>query len=592
MWIDSFFQWLLISSLMGCILTLVILLFKFIFGRWMSAGWHYGLWLFLIIKLLIPFGPASSLSVFAVLNYLSGQIPAVASVPADTVAKVHRYLNSSAERSMADPAGDYSLSVSKNPHFRLLFWIWLAGVVLWSLYLVLQNRRTVKLLKNKEPVRDKSVLQLFESCQKTVGIRDKIQLFYTDQVQIPVLYGIFAPMLLLPRNISGQLSSEQLRYIFLHELAHYKRKDPLVNLGMSLLKIIHWFNLVVSFAFYHMRQDREAATDSLALSYLSAKEYRSYGDTIIFFLSNISLLKPITLGFLDHKTGIKRRISNIAFYHRDSIRQRLLGGILFVLVGCFLLTSASGSSTTGYYTKPVTNPEKVDLSECFRGYQGSFVLLAQDPYKFIIYNETKARERVSPDSTYKIYAALMGLENGVLQNADTELKWDQTIYPFDVWNRNHSLRSAMAYSVNWYFEQVNQRIGEDKIQRGLRRMAYGNADISGGVKDFWAESSLKISPIEQVLELKKLDTYELPYSHRSIDEVKEIIHISQSGQGTLSGKTGTGMVNQQNSRGWFVGYVGKTEHRYYFSTYIQGSDADGKKAKEITLKILKNKNLY
>jgi bla regulator protein BlaR1 len=589
--IDSFFQWLLVSSFTGCILTLVILLVQWILGRRMSAGWHYGLWLFLIMKLLIPFGPESSLSVFTALNYLSGQIPAVASASADTAAKVHRYLNSSVERSMADPVGDYSLSVSKNPYFRLLFWVWFAGVVLWSLYLILQNRHTVQLLKNKEPVRDKLVLRLFESCQKTVGIRGTIKLFYTDRVQIPVLYGVFAPSLLLPGNISGQLSLEQLRYIFLHELAHYKRKDPQVNLGISLLKIIHWFNLVVSFAFYHMRQDREAATDSLALSYLNAEEYRSYGQTIIFFLSNISSPKMITVGFLDHKIGIQRRISKIAFYHQASTRQRLLGGILFILVGCFLLTSASESPTTGYYTKPATSLEQVDLSEYFRGYQGSFVLLAQDPYKLTIYNEAKARERVSPDSTYKIYAALMGLENGVLQNADTELKWDQTVYPFDVWNRNHSLRSAMAYSVNWYFEQVNQRIGEDKIQRGLRRMAYGNADISGGVKDFWAESSLKISPIEQVLELKKLDTYELPYSHRSIDGVKEIIHIFQPDQGGLSGKTGTGTVNQQNIRGWFVGYLGKLGQRYYFATYIEGSDADGKKAKDITLKILKGKSL-
>jgi bla regulator protein BlaR1 len=185
----------------------------------------------------------------------------------------------------------------------------------------------------------------------------------------------------------------------------------------------------------------------------------------------------------------------------------------------------------------------------------------------------------------------MGLENKVLRDADTELKWDKTIYPFEVWNRNHSLRSAMAYSVNWYFEQVNQRIGEDKIQLGLRRLDYGNVDISGGIKNFWVESSLKISPIEQVVELKKLDTYELPFSHRSIDVVRDVIHIPEQNNGVLSGKTGTGTINHHNIRGWFVGYVGKTKHRYYFATYIQGSDhADGKKAKEISFKILKNKN--
>jgi bla regulator protein BlaR1 len=592
MWIDSFFRWLLISSLMGCILTLVILFVKFIFGRRMSAGWHYGLWLFLIIKLLVPFGPASSLSVFTVLSYLSGKIPAVAFAPADTAEKVHRYFNSASYRSVVNPVMEYSISVSKNPHFILFFLIWLAGGVLFIVYLILQNRNTVKLIKNIERVHDEPILQLFENCKRMMGIRGKIQLSYTDQIQIPVLYGVLAPSLLLPGKIAEQLSLEQLKYIFLHELAHYKRKDPYVNLGMCILQILHWFNPVIAFAFYQMRREREAATDSLALSYLSDTEYRNYGDMIILFLSNMRSPKAVALGFLDNKTTIKRRISNIASYHRNSFHQRLLGAILAIGVGCFVLTGASGLPQSDYYAKAVPNIEKADLSEYFQGYQGSLVLLAPGQNKITIYNETKARERVSPDSTYKIYAALMGLENKVLRNADTELKWDKTIYPFDVWNHNHSLRSAMAYSVNWYFEQVNQRIGENKIQIGLKRINYGNADISGGIKNFWAESSLKISPIEQVIALKKLDTYELPFSHRSIDVVRDVIYIPQQNKGVLSGKTGTGTVNHHNIRGWFVGYVGKPEHRYYFATYIQGGDADGKKAKEITLKILKNKNLY
>lgn len=127
----------------------------------------------------------------------------------------------------------------------------------------------------------------------------------------------------------------------------------------------------------------------------------------------------------------------------------------------------------------------------------------------------------------------------------------------------------------------------------LRRMNYGNVDISGGIKDFWLESSLKISPIEQVEELKKFDTYQLPFARRNIETVKRVIKISNHNGITLSGKTGTGTVNQHNIRGWFVGYVVKKGNRYYFATHIQDSKrADGRKAKEITLKTLASKNLY
>jgi bla regulator protein BlaR1 len=124
-----------------------------------------------------------------------------------------------------------------------------------------------------------------------------------------------------------------------------------------------------------------------------------------------------------------------------------------------------------------TNVVREDLSGYFNGLEGSVVLLDQDRDKFTIYNEKKSRGRVSPDSTFKIYAALIGLENQVLPNANTQFKWDQTIYPIDAWNRDHNLSSAMTYFVNWYFEQVCQRVGEDKMRFSLKRMNFGNGSI-------------------------------------------------------------------------------------------------------------------
>jgi bla regulator protein BlaR1 len=592
MGISSFLQWLLTTSFAGCILTLVVLMVKFIFGRRMSAGWHYSIWFLLIIKLTVPFAPASSFSIFTALNYLSEQITAGSFPQAGSVEKAHHYL-SSHRYNWSGPAGDYSISVSKNNHFTLLFVIWLTGVVFLTLYLILQNRKTVKLLKDRLPINDELVLDRFESCKRTMGIRAHISLLATDRIQIPGLYGMFRPSLLLPGDISKWLSSEQLKYIFLHELAHYKRKDVLINFAICVLQIIHWFNPVIAFAFYQMRQEREAATDSLALSYLDPKDYRSFGNTIIQFLCNISFPKTtVALTLLKDKTSIKRRIANIASYRRRRNYQRLWGSALLLLIGCFGLTNASALPQTDYYSPKVSNVVREDLTGYFNDMEGSFVLFDQSQNKFTIYNEKKSRERVSPDSTFKIYAALIGLENGVLQNANTQIKWDQTVYPFAVWNRDHNLGSAMTYSVNWYFEQVNQQVGEAKMRLSLKRMSYGNGDLSGGLKNFWVESSLKISPIEQVIELKKLDTYKLPFSPQNINTVKNIIKISQYHDAILSGKTGTGAVNRHNIRGWFVGYVVKKERRYYFATYIQDSHhADGRRAKEITLKILKSKNL-
>src|SRR5437762_409184 len=74
---------------------------------------------------------------------------------------------------------------------------------------------------------------------------------------------------------------QELRFVFLHELAHLKRRDIAVNWLTTILQILHWFNPLVWLAFARMRVDRELACDELALSFAAAGESKSYGGAII-----------------------------------------------------------------------------------------------------------------------------------------------------------------------------------------------------------------------------------------------------------------------------------------------------------------------
>ncbi len=116
-----------------------------------------------------------------------------------------------------------------------------------------------------------------------------------------------------------------------------------------------------------------------------------------------------------------------------------------------------------------------------------------------------SRQRVSPDSTYKIYSALAALDAGVISPGKSEIAWDQKQYPFSSWNKDQTLDSAMSSSVNWYFQTLDKKLGKTELQKTLRRIRYGNEDISGGITSFWLESSLKISPLEQVILLRDFD---------------------------------------------------------------------------------------
>ena len=60
-----------------------------------------------------------------------------------------------------------------------------------------------------------------------------------------------------------------------------------------------------------------------------------------------------------------------------------------------------------------------------------------------IFNIENAKERIAPNSTYKIYDALLGLESGIITPEDSDMTWNGEDYPFDAWEANQTLSSAM-----------------------------------------------------------------------------------------------------------------------------------------------------
>lgn len=271
--------------------------------------------------------------------------------------------------------------------------------------------------------------------------------------------------------------------------------------------------------------------------------------------------------------------------------------ILLILVLIF----SAGCGITGTTTREVEISEKVvpqDLSSYFSGYEGCFIMFDRNKGEYVVYNAAKSSLKVSPCSTFKIVNSLIGLEAKVIKDENTVFEWDGTKYPIESWNKDHTLKTAVADSVVWYFQKLASQVGQEKMQEYIDKVGYGNRDISGGITKFWLQSTLKISPMEQIGILRKLYDYKLPFSKRNIDIVKNIITLSDKNGARLSGKTGGGLdpAGDKYINGWFIGYVEKNGNVYFFAANIgpdgrSGWNADGQKAKEITLKILEDKDI-
>ncbi len=135
----------------------------------------------------------------------------------------------------------------------------------------------------------------------------------------------------------------------------------------------------------------------------------------------------------------------------------------------------------------------------------------------------------------------------------------------------------------WYYQKVASGVGMEKMQQFLTEVQYGNANLSGGLTTFWLDSSLQISPLEQVLFLRKFYASELPFSPRNVDIVKRIM-VRTKGNGTvLSGKSGSAGGHLS----WFIGYLEARDNVYFFATKIEGKGVKDAAARTATEAILK-----
>ncbi len=96
-----------------------------------------------------------------------------------------------------------------------------------------------------------------------------VQLFYSLYAQVPVTIGTLKPIILMPVAMAANLSAEQLEAILLHELAHIKRNDYLLNIFQATAETVLFFNPFVWLASGIVRREREHCCDDMVLSYSS-----------------------------------------------------------------------------------------------------------------------------------------------------------------------------------------------------------------------------------------------------------------------------------------------------------------------------------
>ncbi len=142
-----------------------------------------------------------------------------------------------------------------------------------------------------------------------------------------------------------------------------------------------------------------------------------------------------------------------------------------------------------------------DLAKRFadEGTSGTFVGYKVDEYLIVASDKERSGEPQLPASTFKIPNSIIALETGVVGDPDKDIfKWDGVVRSIEAWNKDHTLRSAIAASVVPVYQEIARRIGAERMKRHVDLLEYGNRDIGGGIDQFWLTGSLRIDPVQQI----------------------------------------------------------------------------------------------
>lgn len=395
--LSAFVEWLLYSSATAGILVLFILAVKRLAGNLLGPKGQYLIWFLVFIKLLVPCTIESHISAYNLFNILEEKtnikkeaviqnfvLPHTGQQKKNNLSnfivpdkQVSNKYENTKSNNVAESTTYFPIKFETTTRDTAIFLIWLLGAFVTVVLILSRDIRFWLRIRKCSIYENSDLNMIISECRLKLHIRREITPVLSGEVSFPSIYGILKPKLLFPFNSYERLSNNEMKYIVLHELSHIKRQDIAVNVLSSALKVLHWFNPIIRAGLNKMKYDMEVACDAMALSYVDADEYKSYGLTMVSLLNGIPM-KPVKItevaGFLHKKSQMRGRIIMISLFKKNSYKLSALALAIIFAIGAIGLTApikAAVSSKPGIVKntpgkKLVFKDKK--LQECIASY--------------------------------------------------------------------------------------------------------------------------------------------------------------------------------------------------------------------------------
>ncbi len=335
-------------SFSGSLLIMALLLGKQFLKNKISRQWQYYIWLIVILRLLLPFGPGVSLmgKAYQTVDQAISQtapLPPQQQPPlnvpggnlAPAVGAEHH------NETVSSPADDVTTAHPlQDIGVLLINQIWLVWLVA-ALGLLIRKITIYQgfmryIHAGLTPVSDIELLNRLSIAAERAGIKKPIELCVNSLISSPMLIGFFRLCIVLP---STDISKKNFQYIVLHELTHYKRWDMLYKWLVQITVCLHWFNPLVYLMSREVTRACEFSCDEAVLAKMGCDHAQDYGKTLLDAMAAVGRYKEnlgaVTLS--ENKQLLKERIGAIMSFKKTSKAIRLLTGMLTL---CIIFSAA------------------------------------------------------------------------------------------------------------------------------------------------------------------------------------------------------------------------------------------------------------
>ena len=332
-------------SFSGGLLILALLLGKRFLKDKISRQWQYYIWLIVVLRLLLPFGPEVSL-LGKTYQAVDQAITQAAPLPPPAVNTPKDILEPAAgleqnHETVSPPAEDLTTAPPLQEIGVLLanhVWlIWLGAALGLLIRKVTIYQGFMRYIKaGLTPVSDLAVLDRLSITAERAGVQKPVELCVNPLISSPLLMGFFRPCIVLP---SADISEMDFQYIVLHELTHYKRRDMIYKWLVQITVCLHWFNPLVSLMSREVTRACEFSCDEAVLAKMGCSHAQDYGKTLLNAMAAIGRYKEnlgaVTLS--ENKQLLKERLGAIMKFEKKSKAIRLLTGMLTL---CIIFSAA------------------------------------------------------------------------------------------------------------------------------------------------------------------------------------------------------------------------------------------------------------